>query len=59
MSYRITESCIQCECCAEACPKGAIDRDENNNFVILNDCDGCGECVKVCPVGAIAWEDRL
>jgi Fe-S-cluster-containing hydrogenase component 2 len=39
---------------------GAIDRDENDNFVILiNDCDECGECVKVCPVDAIVWKERL
>jgi Fe-S-cluster-containing hydrogenase component 2 len=35
---------------------GAIEQDENDNFVILADCDECGECVKVCPVGAIIKE---
>ena len=60
MPYRITKNCIQCERCAEACPMGAIDRDENDNFVILiNDCDECGECVKACPVDAIVWKERL
>ncbi|MBU4078203.1 4Fe-4S binding protein [Patescibacteria group bacterium] len=39
---------------------GAIDRDENDNFIILiNDCDECGECIKVCPVEAIIREERL
>jgi Fe-S-cluster-containing hydrogenase component 2 len=60
MPYRINKSCTQCERCAEECPLGAIEQDENNNFVILQEeCDECGECVKVCPVGAIVWEERL
>ncbi len=57
MPYKITKSCTQCERCAEECPLGAIERDRNYNFVILNDCDECGECVKICPVGAIVKED--
>ncbi len=58
-AYRITKNCNQCECCAEECPMGAIEQDNNGKFVILkNDCDDCGECVKVCPIGAIAWEER-
>ncbi len=56
MPYRITKDCTQCERCAEECPMGAIEQDENDNFVILADCDECGECVKVCPVGAIIKE---
>jgi len=56
--YRITKSCIQCELCAEECPLGSIDKDRDDNFVILKDCDSCGECVKVCPVGAIVWEEQ-
>ncbi len=59
MPYRITKSCTQCELCAEQCPIGAIEQDENDNFVILNDCDECGECVKVCPVDAIVWKEQL
>ena len=60
MPYRITKDCTQCELCAEQCPMGAIEQDENNNFVILQEeCDECGECVKVCPVDAIVWEERL
>ena len=60
MPYRIINSCTQCELCAKECPMGAIEQDENNNFVILQEeCDECGECVKVCPVDAIVWEERL
>lgn len=60
MPYRITKNCNQCERCAEECPTGAIERDNNDNFIILkNDCDECGECVKVCPMSAIVWEERL
>ncbi len=41
--------------CVEACPSGAMRRDEETGTVILDQdrCVGCWMCIMVCPVGAI------
>jgi len=41
--------------CAEACPVGAIFRDNETGIVRISmeECIGCYECVKACPFGAI------
>ncbi len=58
MAYHITDECILCGACEEACPNEAISEGEDT-FVI--DPDKCTECVgfydtpqcyEVCPVEA-------
>lgn len=54
--------CIRCECCAQACARGAIrlfgsgtGRLEGTPYVLAQEraCDLCLECGKACPAGAI------
>ena len=49
--------CRQClePSCLEACPSGAMYRDERTGAVICDEsrCVGCWMCIMVCPAGAI------
>lgn len=43
--------CTHCGACMEACPFGAMERDEMNLVQIVRDkCIGCGACVEACPL---------
>ena len=46
-------ACPQCGKCAEACPAGAITKNEKTGVYMVNKklCTGCGACVKACPFG--------
>jgi Fe-S-cluster-containing hydrogenase component 2 len=54
--------CIQCEKapCIQACPIGAISRDEKLGAVIISkeQCTGCGTCVQACPIGAMYFDEN-
>ena len=43
--------CIQCTKCVNACPTGALERDEKLGYIKVDSskCTLCGECVEVCP----------
>lgn len=52
----LSDVCKHCEVagCLEACPTGAIIRNEVGAVYVQNDvCNGCGYCVVSCPFGVI------
>lgn len=58
----ITEDCIECGKCEEACRFEAMYHpDPENEIPCVNPifCEGCGVCVRVCPVEAISFDDAV
>ena len=65
MSLKITDECIACDACVEACPTIAIEA-ADPIYVIESDicCECVGyhdkhSCVEVCPVEAIIIDDAI
>jgi Fe-S-cluster-containing hydrogenase component 2 len=52
----ITEDCIGCEACVEACPYDTI-KMVGDIAIKCDLCDGNPTCVKFCPLHAITYED--
>lgn len=52
MAYKITEKCISCGACAEACPVSCISQGEERFKINPEECIECGTCAGVCPVEA-------
>lgn len=54
MAHKISDDCIACGACAEACPAGAISECDGKFEVNPEECVDCGACEEVCPTGAIS-----
>ena len=52
MAYKITDDCVSCGACVEACPVEAIAEGDGKYEIDADKCLGCGACADACPVGA-------
>ncbi|MCK4621956.1 MAG: 4Fe-4S binding protein [Desulfuromonadales bacterium] len=52
MALKITDECIACGTCVDACPLGAI-VESGETYIIADECTECRACVDSCPVDAI------
>ena len=47
------DDCIRCGICAEYCPCGVIEKQDNKMIIDYTYCKGCGICTVECPKKAI------
>ncbi len=56
MAYKITDACVSCGSCADACPLGIISQGAEHYEIDASQCVDCGTCAGTCPMGAIEQE---
>ena len=54
MAYKISDECIACGACADACPVGCISEGDGKFVINADECISCGSCADACPVDAPA-----
>ena len=52
MAYKISDECVSCGACVEACPVGAIAEGDGKYVIDAEACISCGACAGECPVEA-------
>lgn len=53
MAYVITDECVSCGTCVDACPNEAISEGEDKYVINADECVDCGTCADECPNDAI------
>ena len=53
MAYKITDACVKCGACADACPMGIITEGEDKYVIDADQGVDCGTCADACPNEAI------
>lgn len=54
MAYTISDKCVACGSCKDACPVEAISEAEPHYVIDASKCVDCGACAGECPTDAIA-----
>ncbi|MBO7677644.1 MAG: 4Fe-4S binding protein [Erysipelotrichaceae bacterium] len=54
--YQVSDYCIFCGACLNACPAGAISMDSGFAQIDQDSCVHCESCAEVCPSEAIGWQ---